>query len=277
MTRSPLHGGNLVLAGLLALYCATGLTPPAQAEERGSREHESHGNEFRDHESRGHEFREHEFRDHEFREHEFRDQRFLDSRYHHDHYYPPVGYRFGVLPGSPFVAVHGGRRFYFSAGIWYAPYSGGFVVVAPPFGVVIPVLPPYYTQVWAGGIPYYYANNVYYMQSPAGYTVAAPPSASVVEAPPPPASGVTELGPVTAPSNMAPPVAAPGNNAAPAVAQSDTNRLFLYPRQGQSIDQQNKDRTECNTWAAGQASSANAADFQRALGACLDGRGYTVR
>jgi hypothetical protein len=252
MTHARLSGTNLVLAALFALTCAAGLTPLAHADERRSRERESH--------------------DHEFRENEFHDQRFLDSRYHHDHYYPPVGHEFRVLPPSPFVAVYGGSRFYFSAGVWYRPFGGGFVVAAPPFGIVIPVLPPYYTQVWVGGIPYYYANNVYYMQRPDGYVVVPQPSGVVVVTPSaPPAAGVTELGPAGAPPTTAPAVSGP------AVTQANAPALYVYPRQGQSIEQQKKDRSECDGWAASQASPANSTDYQRALSACMDGRGYTVK
>jgi hypothetical protein len=246
MTRARVLGTNFVLAGLVALYCATGLTPPAHADER-------------------------RFHDHEFREHEFQEQRFLDSRYHHDHYYPPVGHQFLVLPPSPVVVVHGGRRFYFSAGIWYLPYREGFVVAAPPIGIVIPVLPPYYTQVWVGGIPYYYANNVYYVPRPEGYVVVQQPSGAVVTASPPPANGVTELGPANGPSTAAPPVTGP------AVTQTNAAALYVYPHQGQSIEQQKKDRSECGAWAASQASPANSADYQRAFTACMDGGGYTVK
>lgn len=179
MTRARLSSTNVVLAALLALSCAAGLTPLANAD--GRRTHER------------------EFHDHEFRESEFHDQRFMDSRFNHNHYYPPVGHEFQALPPSPLVAVYGGNRFYFSAGVWYRPFGGRFVAAAPPFGIVIPVLPPYYTQVWVGGLPYYYANNVYYMQRPDGYVVVPQPSGAMVTAPPPPASGVTELGPAGAP------------------------------------------------------------------------------
>lgn len=70
-------------------------------------------------------------------------------------------------------------------------------------------------------------------------------------------------------------------------------QLILYPRQGQSQEQQAKDRNECYGWAVGQTGfdpnnppSGNMTesqraqmngDFKRAMGACLDGRGYTVR
>ncbi|MEO8009327.1 MAG: DUF6515 family protein, partial [Betaproteobacteria bacterium] len=202
MTRAGPFGMHIVLAGLFALSCAAGLTPSAHAEERRSHDRDYH--------------------DHEFREHEFRDRRFLDSRYHHDHYYPPVGHEFRALPPSHFEAVHGGNRFYFSAGVWYRPFGGGFVVAAPPFGIVIPVLPPYYTQVWVGGYPYYYSNNVYYVQRPEGYLVVEPPQGTVVTAPPSPAAGVTELGPANAPAAVAaPPVAGPP------VAQIGTASLYV--------------------------------------------------
>jgi len=249
MASAPITHPKPVLAGLLALLFLAGLALPARADE----------------------YRRH---DHEFREHEFRDHRFLDSRYHHDHYYPPRGHEFRVLPPGYLIRAYGGNRFYFSAGVWYRPFAGGFVVTDPPIGIAIPVLPVYYTQVWVGGVPYYYANNVYYMQRPDGYVVVPPPAGTVVATPPAGNGGVNELGPVTGgtappPSTVAPP--------ASIAASPEANRLFLYPRQGQSAEQQNRDRNECNSWAASQAGPANTADFQRALSACLDGRGYTVK
>src|SRR5215475_13540118 len=98
-----------------------------------------------------------------------------DTRYHHDHYYPAHGAFIDVLPMHAVVAVHGGVRLYFSAGVWYRAEGPRYVVVAPPVGVVIPVLPPYYTAVYVRGVPYYYANDVYYVQTPSGYMVTDPP------------------------------------------------------------------------------------------------------
>jgi hypothetical protein len=76
-------------------------------------------------------------------------------------------------------------------------------------------------------------------------------------------------------------------------APSSAERIFVYPRQGQSEELQAKDRYECHSWAVSQThydptqSSAGdmqeaqrnqmRADYQRAQGACLDGRGYTVK
>jgi hypothetical protein len=79
---------------------------------------------------------------------------------------------------------------------------------------------------------------------------------------------------------------------APSVTPPSTERIFVYPRQGQSEELQAKDRYECHSWAVSQthydptqpasgmpASQLNQmrADYQRAMGACLDGRGYTMK
>jgi hypothetical protein len=76
-------------------------------------------------------------------------------------------------------------------------------------------------------------------------------------------------------------------------APSSTEKIFVYPRQGQSEELQAKDRYECHSWATSQTSydptqpsgsdmpeaqrNQMRADYQRAQGACLDGRGYTVK
>jgi hypothetical protein len=266
---------------LLALSCVAGFPRPVHADQGGLR---------------GHEIREHEFREHEFHREEFR-----DSRYHHDHYYPPHGSQFSMLPPHPHLIVHGGQQFYFSGGVWYRPVHNIYVVVRPPVGIIVPFLPPFYTRVWVGPYPYYYANDVYYVSSPQGYTVVEQPQGTIAMAPPPgmlvpPDNAVTELGPVdngvqqmapvptvgaASPTTTLPPTLATPPSTA---AQAGGNRLFIYPRQGQNVDQQNRDRRECNSWAVSQSGRdpANsggqmAPDYQRALGACLDGRGYTMK
>jgi hypothetical protein len=80
---------------------------------------------------------------------------------------------------------------------------------------------------------------------------------------------------------------------APSVSPSSTERIFVYPRQGQSEELQAKDRYECHSWAVSQTHydptqpsagdmpvaqlNQRNSDYQRAMGACLDGRGYTMR
>jgi hypothetical protein len=187
----------------------------------------------------------------------------LDERHNHGRYYPPVG---TVRPGLPegYRPYYRGRdRFYFSGGVWYAPRGPGFVVVTPPPGLVISVLPPYYSTVWVGGIPYYYADNVYYTWQPDqnGYAVADAPADAQDD------------------PNAA---SAPPDN-----AQTD---LIIYPKNGQSKDQQAADQFECHTWAKGQTgfdptqpgggqsggSAMNRSNYDRAMSACLQARGYQV-
>ena len=81
-------------------------------------------------------------------------------------------------------------------------------------------------------------------------------------------------------------------NRAPAVLPSSAERIFIYPRKGQSEELQAKDRYECHRWAVSQIGydptqptsgmpetqlNQMRADYNRAMGACLDGRGYTMR
>jgi Family of unknown function (DUF6515) len=185
----------------------------------------------------------------------------FDNRYHHDRYYPPRGYAVRELPRGYMAFHYHGDRYFYWGGIWYVGSGLSFVVVAPPFGVVVPVLPPYYTTVWVGGVPYYYANGVYYVWQPVqqGYVVTQPPAAS---------------------SDVVP------------QSQQGPDQFYVYPKKGQSADQQAKDRYECHHWAVDQTGfdpsqpatnlsdaqlSAKRAGYRRAIEACLDARGYSVK
>src|ERR1035437_5558015 len=135
---------------------------------------------------------------------------------------------------------HGGGGY----GGWWAPWAiiGGAAVLAPYYA-------PYYDS-------YYYSP--YY----------APPPVVIREQPPVYAQP------------------------APSVPSSSAGRIFVYPRQGQSKELQAKDRYECHSWAVRQTYydptqptsgmpeaqlNQMRADYQRAMGACLDGRGYTMK
>jgi hypothetical protein len=182
---------------------------------------------------------------------------FRDSRYNHDRSYPARGQVITGLPRDHRVVIQGRTRFYFSGGVWYRPQGPRFVVVAPPFGLFVPSLPPYYATVWVGGMPYYYANETYYTHQGNGYVIVEPPQSDVSETPPP------------------------------------AEQMFIYPRLGQSEQKQADDRYECHRWAVSQTGFdptrqqpggapetqkvEKRADYHRAMGACLDGRGYTVK
>jgi hypothetical protein len=186
----------------------------------------------------------------------------FDARHGHNHYYPARGSYVRVLPAGYRGFYYHGSRYYFYGGVWYRPYGGRFIVIAPPIGLVIPILPPFYETIWVGGVPYYYANDVYYVQAPGGYTVVEP------------AQGIGS------------------EPAAPPPAVQAEGELFIYPRQGQTEKQQDNDRYECHRWAANQThydptqpppnltpaqSNQKRNDYHRAMSACLEGRGYTVR
>lgn len=183
----------------------------------------------------------------------------IDRRYDHDRYYPKSGHSVIKLPDKHYSIRYHDRDYYFHSGIWYRPIGTRFVVIAPPIGIVVPFLPAFYTTIWFGGIPYYYANDVYYVWDPArdGYVVTNPP-ADIDEKQPP----------------LVP------------------DQLYIYPKQGQSPQKQADDRFACHQWSVKQTGydptqppkdisqaeiNANREDYQRAMRACLEGRGYSVR
>jgi hypothetical protein len=189
---------------------------------------------------------------------------FVDSRYQHNRSYPARGHSFRSLPRDHRAVMHGHSRYYYSQGVWYRPYRGRYAVVAPPVGLFVTFLPLAYTTIWMSGIPYYYANEIYYTETPGGYVVAEPPEGEVSEAPPD-----TEQS-----------------------EESMENKMFIYPRKGQSEKQQADDRYECHTWAMGQTNydptripsgipddqiMQKREDYKRAMASCLDSRGYTAK
>lgn len=190
------------------------------------------------------------------REHrEHRDGRWYDGANGHNHYYPGMGM---VVPVPPRVAppiFWGGVHYRFWDGVWLSSGPRGWVSVRPPLGIVVADLPSFRTAVVIAGITYLYANGVYYRErGEGGYEVVPPPTAQPDPAP--------------------------------------VDKTFVYPRQGQSAQQQASEEYECHRWAVtqsgfdptgaatGQSASTSATrrnDYQRARTACLEGRGYTVR
>jgi len=88
------------------------------------------------------------------------------------------------------------------------------------------------------------------------------------------------------------PPSAQGSQVPPPAGQGSGGKLFIYPRQGQSDEKKAQDVDKCHDWAVGQTSfdpsktPAGAPDAQtiqksgdyfRAISACLDAQGYTVR
>jgi hypothetical protein len=170
------------------------------------------------------------------------------------------------VPGSPFRYGHwnGG---WWRGGFWPRVWWGANF---PWFLTAIPAIAATY---WWDSIPYYYYNDVYYTYDPSanGYVVTTPPPAEDQ------AGADASSGQPDPNANYTNPP--PGNYPAPPAGGPAGGGLYAYPKNGQSDEQQSADRQECEQWANGQTgsnSSGNSPDYQRALTACLQGRGYSV-
>jgi hypothetical protein len=185
----------------------------------------------------------------------------FDNRFSHDQYYHDRGYSVRGIPPGAYNIHHGGDAFYYHGGEWYRPHGGFSIVIGPPIGAFVPVLPPFYSTVWWGGAPYYYANDAYYSWNSGvnEYEVVSPPT------------GIEDSG---------------------ATVEPPADSIFVYPRSGQSSEQQARDRYECHqtavlatsydpTVSGGGVSPDIAAskreDYMRADAACLEARGYSVK
>jgi hypothetical protein len=170
----------------------------------------------------------------------------------------------------------GGGRFvgrgYSTGAFWHGGYwRGGFwprAFYGPGFAWFLPILPLAYATYWWGGVPYYYANDAYYTYDPSyeGYVATDPPPVS---------SSSDSSGSATAPSG------APAGDPSQGQGQPQgvVGQIFMYPKNGQSVEQQATDKAECQQWAAQQAGQVaqNGSDYQRAMVACVEGRGYSAR
>ncbi len=107
-----------------------------------------------------------------------------------------------------------------------------------------------------GGSRYWYHGGLWYRPWGPRWVVVAPPVGVVV------------------PVYGAPVAEAP----APIAAAPSKPDPVIYPRNGQDAARTELDRQECNRWATTQPSAvADAGVFQRAVEACMDGRGYTLK
>jgi hypothetical protein len=126
--------------------------------------------------------------------------------------------------------------------------QGGWNI--PGHGFYFASIPSYCKIVYWDGVPYYYADDVYYEWSG---------TAGAYEQVQPPAGLAESI-----------------NSQAPALRD-----LFVFPNADQTIEQLERDREECQQWAADQVGldpkvSAKRANYLRADGACLEARDYSV-
>lgn len=121
-------------------------------------------------------------------------------------------------------------------------------------GGIYGALPAIATVLTIGALTYWVADGVYYRAVPSGGYEVVP---------------------------------APVGVAQPPAVVANSSRVFIYPRNAQTREQQASDEYQCHQWAVGQTgfdpSLGGAADpdsrqnYRRAQLACLDGRGYTVK
>ncbi|MDP2004143.1 MAG: hypothetical protein Q8K45_00555 [Rubrivivax sp.] len=127
---------------------------------------------------------------------------------------------------------------------------------APAYGSVYGGLPAGAVSVQIGGGRYWRHGGHYYRPWGPRWMIVAPP---VVLAAP----VYTQTLPDAAP---------------PLPPQPSRPDPVIYPRNGQSAEQTEFDRQDCNRWATTQpAALADAGVFHRAVEACMDGRGYSMK
>ena len=145
--------------------------------------------------------------------------------------------------------------YYYYGGVYYRYIDSAYIVVQAPIGAIVHELPVGFIAFSLGAFTYYYVNETYYLwdDDQQGYVVVKKPA-----------------------------------GAQKAIAKETRGRLYVYPKQGQNEDQQAKDRYACHRWAVKEtgvdpteADEPLARDlnsnYKRAISACLEGRGYTVK
>ncbi len=164
------------------------------------------------------------------------------------------------------------------------------------FGISLGLPGPWY---YPG--PYYYPRYAYdpylypapqsapapvYVYPPAAPTYVYPQQAPIAAAPggayPSPAPGNAGAYPSAQPYAQTQ-TYAPNQEWTQAGVSARAEQLYVYPRTGQTQEVQHEDRATCQRWAVGQTGydpqhlPAQYPNYRRAMEACLDARGYSVR
>jgi hypothetical protein len=203
---------------------------------------------------------------------------------------------YGGRPGFGHPGFAGGSGRFWGGGYWGGRFWPG-VRYGAGFAWFLPVLPFGYATYYWGSTPYYYYDNAYYNWDPSqnGYVATDPPPVMQGGSDEPPQSDVPQSSDapsadyVPAPqSNYSQPPQS-SNSAAPAGPRgnwSSAADIYVYPRNGQNDQQTSTDRFECHKWSVAQTGfdptramnlQGTSVDYRRAMGACLDARGYSVK
>ncbi len=173
--------------------------------------------------------------------------------------YYGFGHRKSYLPAGYLSLTFAGLNYYYNSGSYYQRIGREYAVIRPPLGIGISILPAGYRTIYHGGNRYYRANDIFYSwdKNRRNYIVVNNPNTLALS------------GPVS-------------------TASKTISQQYIYPRQGQNDSQTSRDRYECYLWAVEQTGvepaqisnqyiSNELENYQRANGACLEARGYSVK
>jgi hypothetical protein len=233
---------------------------------------------------------------------------------------PPIGLVAPTLPLFSTIVTHGTETYLYANGTYYRPRPdlGGYEVANEPVdespqaapealvggqlpGAPVatpPAAPAAASAVITPGLPVPVgggaATTPATAQAATGFISAQaasspPPASASMAAAAGPATSTTSTPPTTA-NSAAVPVVLPGGTSPPATQKGP--KVFLYPKNGQTSDQQARDRYDCYRFAVSQSgfdpmrsngstSPAPAgelqSDYERAQSACFEARGYSSR
>lgn len=167
-----------------------------------------------------------------------------------------IGHRIHILPNKHKSMTVRGIKYFYHAGVFYQRASAGFVVVTSPVGAHINALGRGFISFQVGARRYFHVNATYYIRDKKTkeYIVIDKPKG------------------------------APGQLVA--ANKPTSGKIFIYPRENQKKAKQGQDRYECHLWAVEKSGldpshseylTEDKGDYHRAITACLEGRGYTVR
>ncbi|HTY49980.1 MAG TPA: DUF6515 family protein [Steroidobacteraceae bacterium] len=205
---------------------------------------------------------------------------------------PPIGVVVPSLPAFAATVSSGAQTYLYANDVYYQarPDLGGYEVVNDPTDPAVPAPEPA-AAAPAAMAPSAAVSVVPAVATPASAVQAPPPAALPVAAPAVTAApaAVLPAAPAALPTAPAPVAATPSvATAAPAAGA----RVFAYPRNGQSAEQQARDHYECYRFAVAQTGfdplgAANGipaaqlaqeqSDYDRAQAACFEGRGYALQ
>jgi hypothetical protein len=220
---------------------------------------------------------------------------------------PPIGVVVPTLPAFATTIEKGGGTYLYANDVYYRarPDLGGYEVVNDPVETAAGSdAAASLSAPTPARIPLPTVTFPVTAEEPVPATATAPAAETAqAAAPTAPAAALVAPPAVTAPTAPTAPIAvtAPTAQAAPTALTAGTsqlqvstprgNKVFAYPRNGQSSEQQASDRYECYLFGVAQSgfdpmgsssvppaqTAGRQSEFDRAQAACFDGRGYTVR